>query len=92
MRYKSMMLELLEEYPALHDLLRRDRTLLATMEAWAVKLRDQHLSWIEMLRLKHPASDPTQRASEALELAVRDIQDRLRVEFSLSEQEPLADE
>lgn len=92
MRYKSMMLELLEEHPVLHDQLRRDRTLLSTMETWAVNLRDQHLSWIEMLRLKHPAGDPTQRASEALELAVRDIRDRLRVEFSLSEREPQADE
>ncbi len=92
MRYKTMMLELLESHPALHDQLRRDRALLATMEAWAVKLRDQHLSWIEMLRLKHPASEPTQRASEALELAVRDIRDRLQLEFSLSDREPRADE
>jgi hypothetical protein len=78
MQYKTIVLGLLQEqYPALHERLRANRTLLQAMNDHAANLKRHHESWMERLTLKKPDSDPIQIASEALELALMDIREDL---------------
>ena len=51
--------------------------LLPTMEHYASELRNLHLAWKDTLTQERPDSDPSQTASEALELALKDLEDRL---------------
>ena len=77
MQYKTMILELLKQRPRMHDQLRKERKLLLTMERYAKELRTSHLAWKELLSPLRPGSDPSQIASEALEMALKEFQERL---------------
>jgi hypothetical protein len=77
MQYKTMVLELLKQRPELHDQLRQNRTLLPTMERLAVELKTRHQNWKGLLSQEKPGSDSGRIASEALEIALRDLQDSL---------------
>src|SRR5262249_21822506 len=77
MLYKTMALELLRERPHLHDPLARKRQLLPAMERLAGELKAGHQAWKETLALTRPESDPSQVASEALEMALKDLQEAL---------------
>ena len=77
MQYKTIMLELLQEYPSLYDQLRTSRRLLQTMERYANVLKDLHSSHMDTLSQTQPGSHPSQLASQALELAVQDLRDTL---------------
>ena len=77
MQYKSIVLQLLEQQPEMYDQLRRQRQVLPTMEHYASELRSLHLAWQETLVQAKPGSDPSQIASEALELALKDLEERL---------------
>jgi hypothetical protein len=77
MQYKTIVLQLLEQRPEIYDPLRRQRQVLPTMEHYARELRSLHLAWKETLTQAKPDSDPSQIGSEALELALKDLEDRL---------------
>lgn len=77
MQYKTIVLELLTEQVALHEQLRQSRQLLPTMERLAIELRTSHLDWQDRLYTTNPDSTPEQRSSEALELALQELIDRL---------------
>jgi hypothetical protein len=77
MQYKTIVLHLLEERPEIYDPLRRQRQLLPTMEHYAQELRSLHLAWKEILTQATPGSDRSQIASEAMERALKDLEDRL---------------
>lgn len=77
MQYKTIALELLQQRTELHEQLRVTRRLRPAMESLAVELRDRHLSWIDTLSKARPGSDPSQIKSEALELALKGLEDRL---------------
>jgi hypothetical protein len=76
MQYKTIILALLQQRPQMHEQLRQERKLLTTLEMYAHQLRESHQDWMEHLRRTRPAS-PNQIRSEALELALRDLEDRL---------------
>lgn len=79
--YKTIVLGLLEEqYPVLHARLRRERTLLATLNRFASELREAHLAWTDVLRRGSPEADPIRISSEALELAIEHLQGSLPCE------------
>jgi hypothetical protein len=78
MLYKTIVLELLRDHPDLHLKLQADKTLLPTLERCAGELRSSHEAWKNRLWLARPGSDESQLASEALELALKDLADRLR--------------
>jgi hypothetical protein len=91
MQYKTIVLELLKEFhPVLYEQLRRQRKLLRTMNAFAAELRRKHYAWMDSISPTGPASDPKQVASQALELALEDLQEALRQEFSMDDSEPLS--
>ena len=77
MQYKTIVLELLRERPELHEQLRLTRRLLPTLETCSQQLRDSHQTWKQTLTSEKPGSDPSHIASEALELAVKELEGRL---------------
>jgi len=78
MRYKTIVHELLQDrYPALHERLRRERTLLATLDRLAIELKDAHVARMREMGRARPARNFDQIAIEALELATEDLQRRL---------------
>ena len=77
MLYKTMTLELLEQRPALYSHLRRQRQTLATVERVAAWLKMRHDDWTSRLAASRPNSAPNQLRSEALELALQELTDRL---------------
>jgi hypothetical protein len=75
--YKTIVLELLQDRPALHEQLRVSGTLLQSMEQLAVAFRACHLNRMKELIQSRPGSDPAQLSSEALELALTELQGSL---------------
>ena len=96
MLYKTIVLQILEDRTDLYEQLRSTRTLRSTMESLATELRNLHLTWQETLATARPGSDPTQIASEAMEVAIKALEDRLpsvsprNVEEELSLDEAMA--
>jgi hypothetical protein len=90
MKYKTIILELLEQRPRMREELRQNRKLLPAMELYATELRNSHEAWKERLQQSKPQSDPSQVASEAMELALKDLEDRLPSESSQDENDALS--
>jgi hypothetical protein len=90
MQYKTIVLELLRERTELHEQLRLTRRLLPTLEACSQELRSSHQTWTETLAKASPGSDPIQIESEAMEFAIRDLEDRLPSASKADEPEPLS--
>ena len=88
MLYKTMVLELLKERMELHEQLRLTRRLLPTLEACAAELKASHETWTKTLSQAKPDSEPSQIASEALEMALRELEDRLPSVSPLGETGP----
>ena len=78
MQYKTIALELMKEQTALHELLRTTRRLLPMLEIFAQQLKDNHEGWKETLSQAKPDSDPSWINSQALELALKELENRLR--------------
>ena len=89
-QYKTIALELIQEQPELHEQLRSSKTLLPAMDAYAIELKASHEAWKDQLSQAKPGSDPSQIASEALELAIQDLRDRLPSASPRDEAEPLS--
>ena len=92
MQYKTIVLQLLEQLPELHDQLRKKRKLLRTVNAYAAHLKAKHKAWMDVLRPTRPESDPSQISSEALEIALQDLQDSLPSESADEAEELSLDE
>ncbi len=87
MHYKTLVLELLQENPFLYEKLRSGNMLLTAMDAYAIDLKASHESWKGLLAEENPGSDPRQIASEAMELAIQEIQTNLSCESEAGEAE-----
>jgi len=74
MRYKTIVLELIGLRPGLHERLASSGRLGSTMEELARQLRDRHLQLIEQLRRVRPKSADVQLSSEAMEIAVHELE------------------
>jgi hypothetical protein len=90
MKYKTMALELLRERTELYEQLRLTHKLLPTLETWATELKASHQNWKQALAEAKPGSEPSQIASEALEMALKELEDRLPLAFPRDGQEPLS--
>ena len=77
MQYKTIILELLQQRPEIHEQLRMSRKLLTTVEHYARELKTSHEAWKETLGQERPGSDQSQIASEAMEMALKELEDRL---------------
>ena len=90
MHYKTIILELLQQRPQTHEELRQQRTLLSTLETYAQELKVSHETWKEQLAQAKPDSEPSQISSEALEMALKELEDRLPPASRLDDQEPFS--
>lgn len=88
MQYKTIILGLLQEYPELHDQLQASKTLLWALDQYALALKASHESWMERIGQRRPGSDRSQVSGEALEFALREIQERLSSGSKEDEDEP----
>jgi hypothetical protein len=77
MQYKNIVLELLKDRTELHEQLRKERKLLSKVELYARELRESHQAWGELLAQMRPDSAPSQLKSEAFEIALKELEDRL---------------
>ena len=77
MQYKTIVLELLQQRPEIHEQLRMSRKLLPAVELYAKELKTSHEAWKETLGKERPGSDQSQISSEAMELALKEMEDRL---------------
>jgi len=87
MQYITIVSQLLEQRPEIHEQLRKNRKLLSTIELYAKELKTSHEAWKELLTGLRPGSDPSQIASEAREIALKELEDRLPPESPNSERE-----
>jgi hypothetical protein len=85
--YKTIIYELLMRRPQMHEQLRTERKLLTTLEIYAKELKTSHEGWKELLTPLRPGSDPIQVSSEAMELALKELEDRLPAESPQNENE-----
>jgi hypothetical protein len=90
MQYKTIVLELLQQRPEMHEQLRKDRKLLPALEFYAKELKTSHEAWKETFIQTKPGSDPSQIASEAMEMALKELEDRLPSASHLDNNEPLS--
>jgi hypothetical protein len=77
MQYKTITLELMRERTEFFEQLRQQRKLLTTLEKYAGELKRGHEAWKKLLIQMRPGSPPSQIASEALEMALKELQERL---------------
>ncbi len=88
MHYKTIVLEFIQEqHPKLYEQLRASRMLLSTVDVQATALKRYHETWMDQLSQTKPDSDPSQIASEALELALEDLRENLPSESAPDEPE-----
>ena len=90
MQYKTIVLELLKERTELHEQLRLTRRLLPTLETCSRELKASHETWKETLTQAHPDSDSSQISSQAMEMALRELEDRLPSMSPQDDLEPLS--
>ena len=77
MNYKTITLGLLQERPELYERLRSSKRLLTAMDVYAGELKVSHEHWKDQLGRSSRECDPRQIASQAMELAIEDLQARL---------------
>lgn len=90
MQYQPIVQGLLEQQTELHEKLRLARRLLPTIKAYARELKASHEEWTETLSAARPDSNPMQLESEALEIAVKEMEDRLESESKPNDQDALS--
>jgi hypothetical protein len=89
MQYQTICLQMIQDRPQMYHRLRRHRMLLPTLERYALQLRNSHHHWMGLLSQANPGSSQSQIASEALELALKELEDSLPPAFPHPEDEPL---
>ena len=75
--YKTIVLELLKQRPEIHNQLQMNRMLLSMLDRYARQLKANHETWKDRLSQAKPGSDQSQIASEALEIALKEMENFL---------------
>ena len=89
MQYKTIVLELLQR-AEIHDQLRKQRMLLSTLDRYSCELKTSHEAWKDRLLQAKPGSSQSQIASEAMEIALKELEDSLPPASPPDETEPLS--
>jgi len=90
MQYKTIVLQLLQEHPEIHAQLRSQRMLLPALDSCSRQLKTSHETWKDRLSQAKPGSSESQIASEALEIALKELVDRLSSGSPPDDNEPLS--
>lgn len=91
MHYRTIVLELLQEHPELYEQLRSSKRLLPAMDAYAIDLKASHEEWMVRLSQTKPGSDHIQLSSEALEIALKELEENLSSASKADEDGPSLD-
>ena len=93
MLYKTIVLELLQNRPEIHEQLRQQRMLLPAMKYYACELKALHEAWKEHLSQTKPQGEESLIASQAMELALHELEGILPSgSSSADEDRPLLDD
>ena len=76
MQYKTIVLQILEQHPEIANPLRSQRLLLPTLDLLAKALKSRHEAWMDRLNQAKPGSSESQIASEALEFALKELENQ----------------
>ena len=76
MQYKTLTLQLIRAYPQIHNQLKSARAMLPTVDRLARELKTRH-EVLKTLLAKERPGDPIQISSEALEIALKELEERL---------------
>ena len=90
MLYKTIVRHLLERHPQMHDQLCKERMLLPTLERLVTELKTNHEAWKALIVQAKPGRGESQIASEALEMALKELEDSLPTESPPDEDDPLS--
>jgi hypothetical protein len=90
MLYKTILLELLQQHPSLYNQLRSKRILMPTLDLYARELKTSHEAWTHCLHQAMPGRNQSQIASEALEIALWEMETFLNSEYPPDEIESLS--
>jgi hypothetical protein len=90
MQYKTIILERIRQDREFHEELKKSGTLAATLDRWSQELKTRHDAWKQKLSHSRPESDPSPIASEALELALMEMEKRFASEPRASAANPLS--
>jgi|SynMetStandDraft_2_1070026.scaffolds.fasta_scaffold22486_1 hypothetical protein len=77
MQYKTIVMEMLEFRTQIKDQLTKDENPLETLDRLAMELKSLHEMYKEQLAQSRADSHPVLISSEALEMALKDLEDRL---------------
>jgi hypothetical protein len=89
MQYMTLTLQLIRGYPEIHNQLKRERAMLPTVNRLARELKTRHEELKTLLSQERPGSD-LQISSEALEIALRELEERLSLASTTEQVEPLS--
>lgn len=89
MQYKTIILEILKQHPKIYHHLLNKRMVLQTLERHARDLKTNHERWMDLLRQARQGGNQDQIRSEALEMALWELEICLKLEFPQEESESL---
>jgi hypothetical protein len=90
MLYKTTVLELLNQRRQMQEQPHRTGKLLTALEFYARELKTRHEAWKELLTQAKPGHDQNQITSMALEMALKELEDRLPPAFGPNATGPLS--
>ena len=89
-QYQTLALQLIRAYPLVHYSIKEQNLLVDTIMKEAKLLEQRHRILQEQLSLAQPDSDPISIESAALEIALKELQDRLALGLPPADQEALS--
>ena len=87
MQYKTIVMEMLEFRTQIRDRLAQEENLLEALDRLALELKALHENYQEYLAHSRTDSHPTLISSEALEMALQELEDRLLATSPVDEPE-----
>lgn len=89
MQYKTLTLQLIRAYPQIHNQLKSARAMLPTVDRLARELKARHEELKSLLAQERPGTD-LQISSEAMEVALTELEQTLSAATTKEEAEPLS--
>ena len=77
MQYKTIILELIQQNEPLHDRLRSNRSLLATVDRLAAQLKAEHEIYLNEMTMQEPTASRPAASQQAFEMAIKEAQEQL---------------
>lgn len=87
MQYKTIVMEMLEFRTQIKERLAQEENLLEALDRLALELKTLHEAYKEQIGQSRADSHPVQISSEALEMALQELEDRLLPASTIDEPE-----